>query len=126
MKKVITFGRDPGNDVIIDNDYVSRVHLKITVYDPEKISITDYNSHNGTYVNGKRINSETYIHPQDIVKIGDTELSWTKYIHEDVKQAKSSNLKQPKTSISWREILGIITAIVSLLMMVFYMLKSLK
>jgi len=52
-KDEIIIGRDPGNDVQIDNIAVSREHAKI-VRDQNYYLIEDLNSTNGTFVNGKK------------------------------------------------------------------------
>lgn len=46
-------GRDPTNDVVLDDDGISRNHARIVVAD--QLSIEDLASTNGTYVNGARV-----------------------------------------------------------------------
>ncbi len=53
-KPRLSIGRDEGNELIIDDEFMSREHLKIVV-DEETISIVDRNTSNGTYVGGERI-----------------------------------------------------------------------
>lgn len=52
--KIITVGRSPENQVVIDDMTISRTHAKIEVDDANSIFITDI-SKNGTYVNGQRL-----------------------------------------------------------------------
>ena len=56
----ITIGRDPDNDIVVDNKLASRHHAII-----QKIKnayfIKDDNSTNGTLVNGVRIPKEKYV-----------------------------------------------------------------
>lgn len=56
----ITIGRDPDNDVVVDNKLASRHHALI-----QKIKnayfIKDTNSTNGTMVNGVRIPKDKYV-----------------------------------------------------------------
>ena len=94
--KVITIGRHCGNDVIIDNDdKVSRHHLQIVQYDDGSFHLIDFNSTNGTYVNGNRVQGEAVLGEGDFVRIGDTMLPWSTYFepdfvsqaHEDVGEA---------------------------------------
>lgn len=47
-------GRDLENDIVIDDQRVSRRHLRI-VLEGEEVVIEDLQSTNGTYVNGRRI-----------------------------------------------------------------------
>ena len=56
--KVYSIGRDLGCDIIIDDntDVISRRHATLSVESSGKMTIMDL-SHNGTYVNGIRINS---------------------------------------------------------------------
>lgn len=55
--KVFSIGRDLGCDIIIDDnsDVISRRHATLNVSSSGKMTIVDL-SHNGTYVNGIRIN----------------------------------------------------------------------
>lgn len=88
--KVITIGRLKGNDVVIDNDdKVSRHHLQIVQMDDGSYHLIDFNSTNGTYVNGNRVMGETVLDEGDFVRIGDTMLPWTTYFEpEFVSQAQ--------------------------------------
>lgn len=88
--KVITIGRLKGNDVIIDNDdRVSRHHLQIVQLDDGTYHLIDFNSTNGTFVNGNRVQGEVVLDKGDFVRIGDTMLPWTTYFEpEFVSQAQ--------------------------------------
>ena len=88
--KVITIGRSQGNDVIIDNDdRVSRHHLQIVQMDDNTYHLIDFNSTNGTYVNGTRVQGEVVLDEGDFVRIGDTMLPWSTYFDpEFVSQAQ--------------------------------------
>ena len=88
--KVITIGRLKGNDVIIDNDdRVSRHHLQIVQLDDGSYHLIDFNSTNGTFVNGNRVQGEVVLDEGDFVRIGDTMLPWTTYFEPDfVSQAQ--------------------------------------
>ena len=78
--KVITIGRLKGNDVIIENDdKVSRHHLQIVQLDDGSFHLIDFNSTNGTYVNGNRVQGEVVLDEGDFVRIGDTMLPWITY-----------------------------------------------
>jgi transcriptional regulator with PAS, ATPase and Fis domain len=63
-KPAITIGRSSENDLIIDEDYVSRRHMRIDVKDT-CIAIYDLNSTNGIYVEGTRVK-------QAVIQIGES------------------------------------------------------
>lgn len=73
--KVITFGRNDNNDVIVNDQYVGRNHCQI-VENEGKFMVIDLNSTNGTYVNGSRITGQHPLSPSDEVRIGQTVLNW--------------------------------------------------
>lgn len=52
----LTIGRKTSNSIIINNNYVSANHAELS-FSKGKWSITDNDSSNGTFVNGKRIKS---------------------------------------------------------------------
>ena len=76
---VITIGRNTGNDVIIKDEAASRYHLQIVEYDDGSYHLIDFNSTNGTYVNGNRVDKEVVLNEGDFVRIGDTMLPWKTY-----------------------------------------------
>ena len=53
---VINIGRNNDNQIVIKNDYVSGVHTQL-VFKNNQWALQDKNSSNGTYVNGKRVES---------------------------------------------------------------------
>lgn len=86
----INIGRDPVNNIVVDNIGISRNHAKIELQGGKYV-LTDLNSTNGTFLNKKRIkqitlknNDEIIIgkhvivfksddHPQEQVQVGDFE-----------------------------------------------------
>ena len=54
LKAILTVGRTPGNDVVIDNPAVSGQHAKILV-EQDQVMVEDLSSLNGTFVNNQRI-----------------------------------------------------------------------
>ena len=69
----ITFGRGNDNLVILDDDYTSTDHARISPRDKSWV-IEDCGSTNGTWVDRKRITSATLIQPGQRIRIGKTEL----------------------------------------------------
>lgn len=74
MKK-ITIGRNPTNDIIINNPNVSSNHAIIIIGESGELILRDLNSTNGTFVNGKKI-KETKISPLDNIQICDSAIKW--------------------------------------------------
>lgn len=67
-KDVITIGRKPGNDVLIDNLAVSGFHAKI-IKEAGQYFIEDLNSTNGTFLAQKRV-SRSALKNNDVITIG--------------------------------------------------------
>ena len=53
QKEVVSFGRQPDNDIVFNYDFVSRVH-GVIYREGMQYYIEDMNSTNGIYVNGSR------------------------------------------------------------------------
>ncbi|WP_433936611.1 sigma 54-interacting transcriptional regulator [Sorangium cellulosum] len=70
---VLIVGRSDEADVRLDTAAVSRRHAKLAVSGGE-IRITDLGSHNGTLVNGERIEGSRTLGSGDVVTIGDATL----------------------------------------------------
>lgn len=81
--KELYIGRTKGeNDIVLNDDKVSRIHhCKCVLRDDGTITFTDCGSTNGVYVDGKKITEETIVRQETRVKIGNTEL-----VGSDVKQ----------------------------------------
>ena len=76
--KVITIGRSTeNNDIVVNDEKVSRNHLQMVMDDNGNYSVVDLGSTNGTYVNGRRISGEVRLQPNDEVRIGQTVLPWS-------------------------------------------------
>lgn len=67
-------GRGADNDVAIaGDDYVSAHHARFSAA-RDGVYVEDIGSTNGTYVNGVRLRGSRRLAPDDVVKIGGTEL----------------------------------------------------
>ena len=64
----IIIGRDPDNDIQLDNIAISRKHARI-VKNPNDYIIEDMNSVNGIFFNGKKINTK-FLKTNDEIIIG--------------------------------------------------------
>jgi ABC-type multidrug transport system ATPase subunit/ABC-type multidrug transport system permease subunit len=76
-KPMITVGRAPDNDAVINHPAVSGHHLNL-VTTPAGYTITDLNSTNGTMVNGQQIPAGTPnpLRVGDVIRIGDLNGNW--------------------------------------------------
>jgi pSer/pThr/pTyr-binding forkhead associated (FHA) protein len=71
----ITIGRSPQTDIPIEDRYASGRHARI--YERDGFSyIEDMGSTNGTYLNGKRLDSPVLLKTEDRIRIGDTEFRY--------------------------------------------------
>lgn len=69
QKTTLTLGRDPSNDIVVDNPSVSRYHAQIERVG-QRYRVRDLRSSNGTFVNDARIEDEVWLQPNDTVRIG--------------------------------------------------------
>jgi pSer/pThr/pTyr-binding forkhead associated (FHA) protein len=67
-KSPITIGREPSNDIVLDNMMVSRHHVKI-FQDHKGYWVEDLNSGNGLFVNHKKV-TQDLLKDQDEVRVG--------------------------------------------------------
>jgi pSer/pThr/pTyr-binding forkhead associated (FHA) protein len=70
---VRTLGRATGADFIVDAALVSRVHCRVTALPDGGLEVRDLDSTNGTYVNGRRVDTARLV-PGDRMQIGRVEL----------------------------------------------------
>lgn len=70
----IKIGRGQSNNIAFDlaDDSISREHCRIKVNSllPDTYEITDLQSKNGTYVNGKAITEKTVLYAGDVIRLG--------------------------------------------------------
>lgn len=82
--KVITIGRsNEGNDVIVDDPWVSRHHFQIVQDDDGSFRLADFGSTNGTYVNGQKVSGEVELDENDIIRVGNTTIPWKQYFDSE-------------------------------------------
>jgi pSer/pThr/pTyr-binding forkhead associated (FHA) protein len=70
---VRTVGRATGADFILDAPLVSRVHCRLTALPDGELEVKDLDSTNGTFVNGRRIETAR-LTPGDRLGVGRVEL----------------------------------------------------
>lgn len=71
----ISIGRDPDNEVVVADPLVSRRHAVVEL-GPGEALLRDLGSHNGTSLNGDRLEAPTRLAPDDVVGIGAAQLCW--------------------------------------------------
>lgn len=69
-KPVIHIGRGAKNDIIIDDNDVSREHC-LLVYNADAYEVQDLNSTNGTFVNGQRVTSGRPLRSGQFIELGE-------------------------------------------------------
>lgn len=89
QKGTYVIGRDLECDLVIKDDTVSRRHAQIEIVDEQTIKLTDLGSHNGTTVNGEKINSPFSLKHGAVFALGRIELKFTT---ADISKAKDSSL----------------------------------
>lgn len=91
-----TLGKQPKNDIVINEPVVSRQHLKITYLADNKLLLEDLGSTNSTFVNGNKI-SKKLISPLDEVSLGslklDTRMVFS-FVNKKVKEAKMEYIEE--------------------------------
>jgi ABC-type multidrug transport system ATPase subunit/ABC-type multidrug transport system permease subunit len=69
QSRVVSIGRRPDNDVVVPDLGVSKQHAELRMSPTGRYQLIDLGSHNGTYVNGVRVN-QADLTESDIVSIG--------------------------------------------------------
>ena len=67
-------GRDPGCDLVVNDERASRNHAFLRVYDDGRAELHDMGSANGTLVNGHRIAGPVLLQGGEHVQVGETVL----------------------------------------------------
>lgn len=69
LRAVNAIGRDPGNDVVLRDDFASVRHAVVS-QDGEGWWVEDVGSTNGTFLNGERLARRSPLHFGDEVEVG--------------------------------------------------------
>ena len=138
--KIIKIGRNQENDhVITSDDYVSDFHCELSKDNYGNAYITDTDSTNGTFINGRGIpkQREWKLNKGDVIKIGsETFINWQSLLNIEHNTSEFppyptggksgiEDPKPPKQPVNWKSVLGIIMTIMSFIMMLFMLLKML-
>jgi Zn-dependent protease with chaperone function len=80
LRRLITrIGRSSDNDIVLDNDRVSRYHSEIVREsgpEGDEFVVIDKQSRNGVWVNRRRIKNSAAIKPGDLIRIGRQEFTF--------------------------------------------------
>jgi len=66
--RTVFLGRDPNCDIVLTEADVSTHHMRLEVQ-KDGVRVTDLDSKNGVFVNGKRV-KQTFLRPGDVVRVG--------------------------------------------------------
>jgi len=77
-KDVITIGRSKKNDLVLADQWLSRIHAEIR-RESSRHFIRDLDSRNGTYVNGLRLSQRVPLQNGDVVTLGDQQI---RFVHD--------------------------------------------
>ena len=72
LEERLSLGRNPRNEIVIDNNQISSFHAEFVRQPGGSYVLTDLKSSNGTFVNGKRVESAD-LKPGDRVRFGQLE-----------------------------------------------------
>jgi len=97
-------GRSGGCDIRVRSEKVSRNHAVLTRYDDGSWTITDTDSQNGTYVNGKQVDI-CALEPGDRIRVGDVEMEITPITQRQ--EAMQSQLRD-KAASPWDSVLNLL------------------
>ncbi len=75
-KDVITVGRSKKNDLVLADQWLSRIHAEIR-RENGRFFIRDLESRNGTYVNGMRLSERVPLQNGDVITLGDQQISFS-------------------------------------------------
>lgn len=91
-------GNGKANDIIINDNSVSRAHLEVFIDMDGNVFITDLNSTNGTYVNGILLKGDTMLKKGDVLKLGNSQIvqweDWKIFRNNEKSSSISSTVTQ--------------------------------
>ncbi len=94
-------GKKPGNDIVIDENAISRRHCEV-FSDSTGYHIRDLGSRNGTYLNGKRISAATPLGDGALIQLGNCRITFHLGDSGTKPAVKGPDLTSLKTTIHER------------------------
>jgi len=89
QEAVVRIGRTAGNEIPLDHHGISREHAVIT-HDETGYYITDLDSRNGSYINGRAFKEKTKLTDGDLLRFCDIELIFCEHEHPSDHNLKPS------------------------------------
>jgi pSer/pThr/pTyr-binding forkhead associated (FHA) protein/CRP-like cAMP-binding protein/Zn-dependent protease len=71
----VVIGRDASSQIHLDDGKVSKQHARMTRLFGDHV-LADLGSHNGTFVNDRRIDGPVVLQPHDVIRVGETVLAY--------------------------------------------------
>ena len=72
-KELVTVGSGPQCDIIVEERGVDYEHFTIRDRGGESFSITDFNTGEGTWVNGEQVSPSADLYEGDVIRVAETE-----------------------------------------------------
>lgn len=88
--RTFKIGKDIHNDIVVNDDFASRYHCQIMQDDRGCCSIADLGSTNGTFVNGMQVHGQMSLRSTDVVRVGNTTLTWQNYMQQPIREPDGS------------------------------------
>ncbi len=105
-------GRNPESEYFINDTTISRRHAEI-IADDSSIKLRDLGSHNGTTVNGEKINDFVYLNENDEIWFGKVQFriltDKPKSLYENDDRSDEVDLTQRFYCASWEPVSAIVT-----------------
>ena len=76
VTRSIVIGRSPDADLIVDDQYASLRHARISELPDGSLVVEDLGTVNGTFLNGRSIFRPTPFRPGDVLRVGRTQIPW--------------------------------------------------
>lgn len=89
--RILSIGRDPRNQTVVDHPLVSRFHARIVLHEGQW-QVEDLNSSNGTFVNNQIISHPYTLSPGDTIRVGPYQFSFS-FDETLVQQTDIGNLR---------------------------------
>ena len=101
IRSVVSIGRDPGQNIFLNDPFISRHHARIENKNHGEYVLMDMSSRNGTFLNGNKI-YKAVLKNNDRIKIGKTEFIFSskrfnydwKIFHQSLNVSWNTQLKR--------------------------------